>query len=58
MSGAFAFHPLGVFDEQGNAFEGAGFGATPGIDLFGGFGLGKGFIEVAVGQAIDPGFTF
>ena len=53
MGGALVFYVLGVFDEQGNAFKGTGFGAALSVDLFSGSGLGKGFIKVAVGEAVD-----
>jgi hypothetical protein len=52
MGGALASYTLGVLDQQGNAFEGAGLEAALCVKLFSHLCLGEGFIEIAVGEAV------
>ena len=47
-----SFHALGIFHQQGNAFEGARLEAALRIKLLGRLCLGEGFIEIAVGEAV------
>ena len=53
VGGAFVFYALCVFDQQGDAFEGARREASFHIILFSCLGFGEGFIEIAVGEAVD-----
>ena len=52
MGGALALDPLGILDEQGNAFEGARLEAAFRVKLLCRFCLDEGFIEIAVGEAV------